>query len=227
MERLARVASRRSGSGSKRDSSKAQKADQRANANAHLNPWVEGSAAAEALQNYASFLKDPDQRQLLEELHAKVETLFGTEAIDPAKGVWNLARLFRFLRSAEMDVNDAVNLLIASDSLRVKHSMNAKRELIVSEDFSLSSLPRVKEAHKCKRVQPRLSTLLTFHESTYSTDIRIVLALQTNPTTCFWEEARMVKSSRMENWATSRGSRDPFLCTNMSSSTCTRKNASG
>ena len=197
MERLARVASRRSGSGSKRDSSKAQKADQRANANAHLNPWVEGSAAAEALQNYASFLKDPDQRQLLEELHAKVETLFGTEAIDPAKGVWNLARLFRFLRSAEMDVNDAVNLLIASDSLRVKHSMNAKRELIVSEDLSLSTLPRAKEAHACELVHFRVySFSASYRPRNQRTDLVFVLTLQTNLTTCFLEGARMGKSFR-------------------------------
>ena len=152
MERLALVASGRSGAGVKLELTKLRKADPRDKSSSILNPWIEGSAVVESLRTYASVLEDPDQRQLLEELHFKVETLFGTEALDPVKGIWNLARLFRFLASADMDVNDAVRLLIVSDSMRVKHRMNAKRELIVSEDLSLSTLPRVKEAHACELV---------------------------------------------------------------------------
>ena len=152
MERLALVASGRSGAGVKLELTKLRKADPGDKSRSILNPWIEGSAVVESLRTYASVLEDPDQRQLLEELHFKVETLFGTEALDPVKGIWNLARLFRFLASADMDVNDAVRLLIVSDSLRVKHRMDAKRELIVSEDLGLSTLPRVKEAHACELV---------------------------------------------------------------------------
>ena len=113
------------------------------------NPWKEDSATTAALRDFVSKLTNAEERKKLEEFQVKAEALLGAAALDPLTGIFNAARLLRFLKSAEMDLNDAMGLLAMSTRERTKHGVDAKRKRIVVEDLSFNTIPRAEEAMLC------------------------------------------------------------------------------
>ncbi len=116
------------------------------------SPWCSrGSRVANALETLVSRIEDANLRTNLEVLCKHVEADLGPQATDPLSGVYNPARLLRFLYQSEMDVDDARAQVVLTFNARKEFAVDAKREHIVSEDFSFGSLPRMKE---CRKYQP-------------------------------------------------------------------------
>ena len=101
-----------------------------------------------AAKEFASRIGDAKSRTKLQELRQKVGALLGDEAIAEVKGVYNSPRLYRFLLSNQMDVVDATSKVALNSKARVDLGVDAKRERIVGEDLSLTSIPRAAEFRK-------------------------------------------------------------------------------
>ena len=82
--------------------------------------------------------------------------VLGAQATEPLSGVYNPARLFRFLCIAEMDVRDARNQIVLNFNARVEFELDAKRERIVREDLSFNTLPRMLEYIRYQPFNPFL-----------------------------------------------------------------------
>ena len=82
------------------------------------NPWTEGSTIATALQSFASRIQELKKRQKLQDLRRRVGTVLGTTAVDPISGIYNDARLYRFLCINEMQVQDAKSMVVENASAR-------------------------------------------------------------------------------------------------------------
>ena len=98
-----------------------------------------------AAKQFASRVGDTKSRAKLQELRQKVGALLGDEAIAEVKGVYNSPRLYRFLLNNQMDVVDAASKVVLNSKARADLGMDAKRKRIVSEDLSLTSIPRAAE----------------------------------------------------------------------------------
>ena len=113
------------------------------------SPWCSrGSRVATALETLVSRIEDANLRTNLEVLCKHVEADLGPQATDAVSGVYNPARLLRFLHQSEMDVDDARAQVVLNFNAREEFAMDAKRERVVSEDLSFSSLPRMGEYRK-------------------------------------------------------------------------------
>ena len=113
------------------------------------SPWCSrGSRVANALETLVSRIEDANLRTKLEVLCKHVEADLGPQATDTLSGVYNPARLLRFLYQSEMDVDDARAQVVLNFNAREEFAMGAKRERVVSEDLSFGSLPRIKEFRK-------------------------------------------------------------------------------
>ena len=116
------------------------------------SPWcARGSRIATALETLVSRIEDANLRTNLEVLCKHVEADLGPQATDAVSGVYNPARLLRFLHQSEMDVDDARAQVVLNFNAREEFAMDAKRERIVSEDLSFGSLPRMEI---CRKYQP-------------------------------------------------------------------------
>ena len=104
------------------------------------SPWAPGSAATTAFQSFASRLESEEERTKLRKLRSEVETMLGADAVSATKGVWNSARLLRFLKISGLDVNDAKAQIAASADTRTEHDMDGKRRHIVEENMSFDSI---------------------------------------------------------------------------------------
>ncbi len=116
---------------------------------ARASPWcARGSRVANALETLVSRIEDVNLRTNVEVLRKHVETDLGPQTTDPLYGVYNPARLLRFLHQSGVDVDDARTQVVLNFNAREEFSMDEKRERVVSEDLSSSSLPRMKEYRK-------------------------------------------------------------------------------
>ena len=120
------------------------------------NPWAPGSKVYTCFETFASRLEDPEQKSKLDELHHGVEKSLGATAVAPATGVFNAAKLYRFLCTNEYDVADAMSMVILNANSRLEYKMDAKRERIVREDLSFSTLPRIPELLRYQPFNPFL-----------------------------------------------------------------------
>ena len=116
------------------------------------NSWVAGSSVETSLETLVSRLEDPELRAKLEELNKHIGTDLGARAINPRSGVFNAARLLRFLYHSEMDVGDARSQVVLNFNARVEFNMDAKRERIVRDDLGFDTLPRMAEYRKYQPV---------------------------------------------------------------------------
>ena len=110
-----------------------------------LNPWMEGSPVAKALDNFFMNVQDDDTRAKLEELKREVMKLLGAHRVETAYGVYNAARLLHFLNVCEMDVRDATTEIVLNSNSRSEAEMDKKRNRIISEDLSFDTCPRALE----------------------------------------------------------------------------------
>ena len=113
--------------------------------NSLSSPWRTSPKVCTAMETFISRLEEQESRAKLEELRKHVTADLGAQATEPLSGVYNPARLFYFLCSAEMDVRDARNQIVLNFNARVEFKVDAKREHIVLEDLSFNTLPRYLE----------------------------------------------------------------------------------
>ena len=109
------------------------------------NPWTPGSAVATALETFASRLEDPVARKKLEELRKEVGAVLGPKTVETSSGVFNAARLYRYLCINEMDVQDAKEMTTLIFNARIEFKMDEKRRNIIKEDLSYDTIPRFNE----------------------------------------------------------------------------------
>ena len=109
------------------------------------NPWGTESHVLTCLENFASRIENEENRTNLEDLRKEAEAVLGPEAVDPELGVYNAARLYRFLKINQMDVQDAISMVVVNSNARAEFKMDAKRERLVREDHSFDSFPHARE----------------------------------------------------------------------------------
>ena len=115
-------------------------------AKAVVESWCSGSSrVATALESLISRIEDVDLRTKLAELREQVKANLGPRATDPNSGVYNSARLLRFLLQSEMDAHDANVQVVLNYNAREEFAMDAMRERIVKEDLSSFTVPRMAE----------------------------------------------------------------------------------
>ena len=118
------------------------------------NPWRTSARVGKAMKTFTSRIENVDLKTKLNELHKHVETDLGPQATDPLSGVYNPARLLRFLHLNDMNVADARTSIVLNSNARHEFKMDAKRALIVSEDLNFEGLPRWGEYQKCQFCNP-------------------------------------------------------------------------
>ena len=89
-----------------------------------------GEALVAAAQAFASRVGNEEDRTKLGELSKEVESTLGKEAIGALTGVYNPARLYRFLLGNRMDVQDAKLAVVLNSNSRAELEMDAKRDAI-------------------------------------------------------------------------------------------------
>ena len=89
-----------------------------------------GEALVAAAQAFASRVGNEEDRTKLGELSKEVESTLGKEAIGALTGVYNSARLYRFLLGNRMDVQDAKLAVVLNSNSRAELEMDAKRDAI-------------------------------------------------------------------------------------------------
>ena len=109
------------------------------------SPWRAAPNVSTAMDTFASRIEDPTERGKLEELRKEVEAVLGPRAVNNSSGVYNAARLYRFLRISKMDVNDAKVMTVLNSNARIEFSADEKRRRIIEEDLSYDTLPRFRE----------------------------------------------------------------------------------
>ena len=87
-------------------------------------------ALVAAAQAFASRVGNEEDRTKLGDLSKEVELLLGKDAIGALTGVYNPARLYRFLLGNRMDVQDAKQAVVLNDNSRAQFEMDAKRDAI-------------------------------------------------------------------------------------------------
>ena len=113
-----------------------------------LSPWSVGSRVWQNLNTFASRVEDPESREKLAELGEQVKALLGAQAIDPATGVFNVVRLYYYLRANELDVQDAASMIVLHSHGRDDLKLDDKRKRIITEDMGFSTLPDNEEIRK-------------------------------------------------------------------------------
>ena len=123
-----------------------------------FNPWSVGSKVWQNLNSFASRIEDPESRGKLVELGEQVMALLGPKAIDPVTGVFNVARLYYYLRANELDVQDAASMIVLHSHGRDDLKLDDKRKRIITEDMSFSTLPDNEEIRKYQHGNSFLGT---------------------------------------------------------------------
>ena len=108
-------------------------------------PWSEDSTVGMALESFASRLADAKEGSLVGDLTERVRETLGESAAGATDGVYNAARIHRFLRINHLDVADSLSMIVVNHNARVEHNVEAKRAQIVKDDLSFDRLPRVAE----------------------------------------------------------------------------------
>ena len=85
---------------------------------------------------FASRVGGTDANTRMEELRTEVKALLGKDAVGVVTGVYNPARLYRFLMNCQMDVQDAKSAVVLNNNSRVEFEMDAKR-MSISESHSI------------------------------------------------------------------------------------------
>ena len=119
-----------------------------AKASGLTRPWQTSSKVTNAMETFVSRIEDAELRKKLIELGTQVGADLGPEATSPRTGVYNGARLLRFLYRCEMDVSDARTEIVLNSNARLEFKMDTKRERIVSGNLSLKTIPRMGELFK-------------------------------------------------------------------------------
>ena len=109
------------------------------------SPWRAAPNVATAMETFASRIEDPTAREKLEELRKEVEAALGPHAVNNSYGVYNAARLYRFLLISKMDVQDAKVMTVLNSNARLEFKADEKRRRIIEEDLSFDTLPRFRE----------------------------------------------------------------------------------
>ena len=89
---------------------------------------------------FASRLESEDERIKLSALKTEVEDMLGSSAVSATEGVWNAARLLRFLKISGLSVHDAQAQIAISADTRAECDMDAKRERILVENMSFDTI---------------------------------------------------------------------------------------
>ena len=118
------------------------------------SPWQTSPRVGKAMETFISRIEDVDLRTKLTELHKHVEADLGPQATDPHVGVYNPARLLRFLYLNDMNVADARTNIVLNSNARLEFAMDAKRAHIVRDDLNFEGLPRWDELQKCQPNNP-------------------------------------------------------------------------
>ena len=118
------------------------------------SPWRTSSRVATAMETFTSRIENVDLRTKLNELQKHVEADLGPQATDPHSGVYNPARLLRFLLLNDMNVADSRTSIVLNSNARHEFKMGAKRMLIVRDDLNFGGLPRWGELQKCQPSNP-------------------------------------------------------------------------
>ena len=121
---------------------------------AESSPWRTSSEVMKAMETFTSRIENVDLRTKLNELHKHVEADLGPQATDPHSGVYNPARLLRFLHLNDTNVADARTSIVLNSNARHEFKMDVKRALIVGEDLNFEGLPRSGELQKCQPNNP-------------------------------------------------------------------------
>ena len=93
-----------------------------------------------AFDTFGSRLASDEERTNLGKLKAEVEGMLGPTAVSATEGVWNAARLLRFLKISGLSVHDAKAQIAISVDTRAEHGMDAKRERIIVENMSFDTI---------------------------------------------------------------------------------------
>ena len=109
------------------------------------SPWRAAPNVITSMDTFASRIEDPTARGKLEELRKEVEAALGPHAVNNSYGVYNVARLYRFLRISKMDVQDAKVMTVLNSNARLEFKADEKRRRIIEEDLSYDTLPRFRE----------------------------------------------------------------------------------
>ena len=125
-----------------------------------FKPWADSSTVAAALESFASRVDDSQEnRAKLKEVCKEVRLALGPHATDPAFGVYNAARLYRFLLASKMDVHDTTTLVILNWNARAEFKMDAKRKVIIEQDLGFATLPRAAEYVQFQPLNYRIGRL--------------------------------------------------------------------
>ncbi len=109
------------------------------------SPWRAAPNVSTAMDTFISRIEDPTARGKVEELRKEVEAVLGPHAVNSSHGVYNVARLYRFLRISKMDVQDAKVMTVLNSNARLEFKVDEKRRRIIEEDLSYDTLPRFRE----------------------------------------------------------------------------------
>ena len=109
------------------------------------SPWRTAPNVSTAMDTFASRIEDPTARGKLEELRKEVEAALGPQAINNSYGVYNVVRLYRFLRISNMDVKDAKVMTVLNSNARLEFKADEKRRRIIEDDLNYDTLPRFRE----------------------------------------------------------------------------------
>ena len=96
-------------------------------AKSSVNPWTSGSPVGTALETFASRIDSQDERTKLEDLQKAIAGRLGHVAVDILSGVYNPARIYRFLKMKQGDVIDAIPAIIENSNARASYKMDEKR----------------------------------------------------------------------------------------------------
>ena len=91
------------------------------------NSWSAGSALGTALETFSSRIEPTEDRQKMDQLQKEIKEVLGRKAVDPSSGVFNAARLYRFLRTNKMDVFDTIAAIVDNFNARHDYKMDEKR----------------------------------------------------------------------------------------------------
>ena len=111
------------------------------------SPWAHPSTkrVGDLFASFSARIQEPETREKLEELTAIAKVLLGPKAIHVESGVYNPVRLYRILVSSDMDILDAMGVIVLTSNARNDFKLDDKRNRIVNEDLGFDSLPRALE----------------------------------------------------------------------------------
>ena len=98
----------------------------------YFNPWTDASKVGTALAKYAETYAAE-----LSELHHEVEAILGHERVHTISGIYNAARLHRFLLVNHGDVRDACRMVVLNSKARESLQVAGLLKRLISEEESM------------------------------------------------------------------------------------------